>query len=308
MTCRYCGTRNGEGEHRCVRCGRKPEDRLTADGSTPYMHGALATQLQPRLHVMEPAQLEDRVAPNLSGAVQASLFQDRSLQDRSFQDRSFQDRSNVIPFAAYAPARVDPRPRAKAETTVKPTTQKPAVRRARPVPEGQGTLDFLPPAPAKPRQLGTTVEAVIYCEAPVATTLHRAVAASLDWAMVLIGYGVFLTAVHLMGGEFTLTKSNLGMFGAMFVMIGFTYGLLFSLAGAETPGMHWTQLRLTTFDGFPPENKQRLVRFFSASLTRCTMLGLLWSLADEESLAWQDHISRTFPTPTAVDTLVFRRR
>jgi hypothetical protein len=38
------------------------------------------------------------------------------------------------------------------------------------------------------------------------------------------------------------------------------------------------------------------------------MLGLLWSLADEESLAWQDHISRTFPTPTAADTLVFRRR
>jgi hypothetical protein len=72
--------------------------------------------------------------------------------------------------------------------------------------------------------------------------------------------------------------------------------------------MHWTQLRLTTFDGFPPERKHRLVRFFGASLARCTLLGLFWSLADEESLAWQDYISRTFPTPREAETLVFRRR
>ena len=111
------------------------------------------------------------------------------------------------------------------------------------------------------------------------------------------------TAFHVLGGEFTLTKSNLGVFGGMFLLIAFAYGLLFSLAGAETPGMHWTQLKLTTFDGFPPERKQRLIRFASASLCRCTLLGLLWSLADEESLSWHDHVSRTFPTPREVDTL-----
>jgi len=111
-----------------------------------------------------------------------------------------------------------------------------------------------------------------------------------------------------LGGEFDLTKGNLSVFGGMLLLIGFAYGLVFSLAGAETPGMHWTQLRLTTFDGFPLDRKQRLVRFVAASLARCTLLGLLWSLADEESLAWQDHISRTFPTPREVDTQVFRRR
>jgi uncharacterized RDD family membrane protein YckC len=278
-----------------VRCGRKPEDTLTTESGGPYMRGALATQLQPRVRVMEQgaSQSAARVAPNLAGAVQASLFQDRS--------------SYVIPFASYAA------PRAAAEAPAKPASQKvapqkTAVKRTRPVVEGQGTLDFLPQAPAKPRQLGTTVEAVIYCEAPVATTLHRAVAAALDWSMVLIGYGMFLTAFHLLGGEFDLTKSNIVVFGAMFLLIGFSYGLFFSLAGAETAGMHWTQLRLTTFDGFPPERKQRLVRFGAASLARCTLLGLLWSLADEESLAWHDHISRTFPTPSELDTLVFRRR
>jgi uncharacterized RDD family membrane protein YckC len=199
---------------------------------------------------------------------------------------------------------VETKPRARADGQARAT----APKRVKAPVEGQGTLDFLPQAAAKPRQLGTTVEAVIYCEAPVATTLHRAVAAALDWSMVLIGYGLFLAAFLLMGGEFALTKSNVLVFGSMFLLIGFAYGLTFSLAGAETAGMHWTQLRLTTFDGFPPERKQRLVRFMAASLARCTLLGLLWSLADEESLAWQDHISRTFPTPRELETLVFQRR
>jgi hypothetical protein len=34
----------------------------------------------------------------------------------------------------------------------------------------------------------------------------------------------------------------------------------------------------------------------------------LWSIWDEESLGWQDHISRTFPTPLEVETLTFHRR
>lgn len=252
----------------------------------PAVTGALATQLQPapRMRLVERAQPE-REAPNFSEAVQASLFQ----------------ASNVIAM----PPRVESKQRVRAEGPAKPPSLKPAARRARPVVEGQGTLDFLPSAPAKPRRLGTTVEAVIYCEAPVSTTLHRAVASALDWSMVLLGYGLFLVGFYVLGGKFDLTRSNVTVFGAMFLAIGFTYGLLFSWAGAETPGMRWTQLRLTTFDGFPPDRRQRLVRFVASCLSRCTQLGLLWSLADEESLAWHDHISRTFPTPHDSRTLVF---
>jgi uncharacterized RDD family membrane protein YckC len=287
MTCSYCGTRNGDGEHRCRRCGRKPGDTLT----TFQVHrtdGALAAKYEPapRLQVSEPPPAR----PNFSRAVQGSLFHDRPA-------------SNVIPIASYAP----PRPRAKAETGAGSTTR-PATRRHKPVPEGQGSLDFLPSEPAKPRTLSTTVEAVIYCEAPVATTLHRAVASALDWSMVVIGYGVFLLAFRFLGGEIVLTKANEMVFGGMLLLIGFAYGLCFTMAGAETPGMHWTHLRLTTFDGFPLEPRQRLLRFAAACLSRCTLLGLFWSLADEENLAWQDHISRTFPTPREVDSQVFRRR
>jgi uncharacterized RDD family membrane protein YckC len=251
--------------------------------------GALATQLQPmpRMRVVERAQPEQvpRPAPNFSQAVQASLFQ-----------------TNLITM----PPQVENRPRVRAEVAGRVLSQKPAAKRARPVREGQGTLDFLPPAPAKPRQLGTSVEAVIYCEAPVSTTLHRAVASGLDWSIVTLGYGLFLLAFCMLGGQFDLTRSNVTAFAAMFPMIGFTYGLLFAWTGADTPGMRWAQLRLTTFDGFPPDRKQRLVRFGASCLSRCTLLGLLWSLADEESLAWHDHISRTFPTLRDTRTLVFR--
>lgn len=171
----------------------------------------------------------------------------------------------------------------------------------------QEQLPFLPPQTAKPRTLSTTVDSVIYCDAPVAATLHRLVAAFLDWSMVLIAYGLFALIFRLMGGEFVFNKVNSMVFGGMLLVVAFTYGVTWMLAGGGTAGMHWMRLRLTTFDGLPPDAKQRVLRFFGSCLSACTVLGLLWSLADEESLTWQDHISRTFPTPVGAENLVFRR-
>jgi uncharacterized RDD family membrane protein YckC len=257
--------------------------------------GAVAAKLEPVAREQaEPSLQTRRVAPQLSRAVQAQLFDARP-------------EGNVVSIARYAP-RMEPKARAKSEPAARTGTAKPAVRKAKAAPEGQGTLDFLPPLPAKPRELGSTVEAVIFCEFPVATTLHRSVAAALDWSMVLIGYAMFLVAVRLLGCDLALTKANILFFGAMFLMVGFAYGLCFAIAGADTAGMVWTRLRLTTFDGFPPELRQRLGRFAAAGLNRCIMLGLFWSLADEESLSWHDHMSRTFPTPREAGTAVFQRR
>ena len=229
---------------------------------------------------------------NLARAVQRPLFQARTD-------------SNVIPFESYAPS---PRAVARPPKPAAPrTSPKPAVRRPR-VSQDQGTLDFLPPLPPAPRKLGTTVDAVIVCEAPVATPLHRAVAAGLDWSLVLIAYGIFLAGYFLAGGEFTANRLNYLVFGGAFGLIALTYGLMFAVAGCETAGMKWAHLRLITFDGFKPDGKQRFYRFVGSCLSLCTGLGLAWSLADEESLGWQDHISRTFPTPREVETLAFRRR
>src|SRR6185503_8552480 len=196
------------------------------------------------------------------------------------------------------------RPRAKAEIGEKP---RPASRRGPRVSENQTRLDFLPPAPG-PRKLGTTVEAVIYCDAPVATPGHRALASAIDWAIVLLRYGLFLVTFQLLGGQIVLSKANVPVYFGAFVMIGVAYGAMWTIAGARTAGMSCTQLRLITFDGFPPDSRNRVLRFFGSCLSYCTVAGVLWSLVDEESLTWQDHISRTFPTYVGVEEQTFRRR
>ena len=265
------------------------------------MTGATAPQLHPAVRAQVSPEIRSEAAPRPTSPaqpVQGSLFPVRS-------------QSNVIPFEAYAPAsKPAPRPQAKPATTdgTARTASRPPARRAPRVSENQERLDFLPPAPPKPRTLGTTVEAVIYCEEPVATSLHRAVGGALDWSMVLIGYGLFLATFFLMGGAMELNRLNVMVFGGALLLIAFAYGWIFAIAGAETPGMRWTHLKLTTFDGFRPDLRQRLLRFAGACLSFCTVVGLLWSLADEESLTWQDHISRTFPTPREVESHVFHRK
>ena len=176
------------------------------------------------------------------------------------------------------------------------------------VPEEQGKLDFLAPAPPKPRTLSTTVEAVIFCDAPVAVRLHRAVAAAIDWAMVLLAYGMFLFVFTQLGGSITLNKTNAMVFAGALLTIALAYGLTWTLAGAETMGMHCTRLKVVTFDGFAPDRKQRLMRLAGSALSVCTVVGMAWTLVDEECLGWQDHISRTFPTPREAENLTLIRK
>lgn len=223
---------------------------------------------------------------------------------RPFQASLFQPASNVIPFEAYSP--VEPRPRA-ARAEAAPA--KPRAPRRPKVSEDQGTLDFLAPAPPKPRTLSTTVEAMIFCDAPVAVRLHRAVATALDWSMVLIAYGIFLLTYYLMGGAIRLdNKANIAVFGGVLFLFACVYGLMWAWAGTESMGMRWAHLRLLTFEGFPPERKARMLRFVGSALGLCSIIGAAWSMVDEEGLGWQDYISRTFPTPQEADDLVLVRR
>src|SRR6185369_5039379 len=103
---------------------------------------------------------------------------------------------------------------------------------------------FLPPAPPKPRTLGTTVEAVIFCEDPVATRLHRSIAAGLDSAMVFLAYGLFLLVYFLCGGELALNKVSLVLLGSVCPLLGCAYGLMWAMTGRESAGMRWAGLRL----------------------------------------------------------------
>jgi len=227
--------------------------------------------------------------PNLAAATQGSLFA-----------------PNVIAM----PNRMAPRnPRNRTAAPPTASTSRPGTRRPpRPVAEGQGQFEFLTPAPSKAKTLGTTVDAVIYCEAPVATPVHRALAATIDLTMILVAYGLFLLTFVLCGGEIFVDRPSLIIFGCALGLVATAYGLFWAVAGTDSVGMRWTHLRLITFDGFAPDRWQRATRLAGTSLSLFSVLGILWSLADEESLGWQDHISRTFPTAHELESRVFRRR
>jgi uncharacterized RDD family membrane protein YckC len=108
---------------------------------------------------------------------------------------------------------------------------------------------------------------------------------------------VCVASYRFMGGAMPSTKIGYASFAAAFVVIALFYGLVWALGNTETPGMYWASLRLTNFDGQDPELGQRLLRYFGTCLSVATGgCGLLWALVDEENLAWQDHMSRTFPT------------
>ena len=156
----------------------------------------------------------------------------------------------------------------------------------------QQPLDF------NARTLPTSVEAAVYCNAPVAIAIHRAVAAALDVSLVLIGIGVFLGTLHFVGQEIVLTKQTLPAYGAVAVIISLFYRILFCIADADTLGMHWSGLRLLNFDGRRPTRRERLCRTAGACVSVIGVgIGFAWALFDEERLTWHDYISKTFPSP-----------
>ena len=203
-------------------------------------------------------------------------------------------------------------PEAKPLVSTKPTPRKPANRRiGGQADDQQGSLnlEYLQPAPAAPRTLKTTVEASIYCDAQVAAPMHRSVAVILDAAMVFIGCGIFLGIFLLFGGNVRVDRFDAIMFGTALVLIVMLYGILFAVAGRETAGQNWTELRLINFDGMPPDGMCRVLRFFGSWLSFCACgIGVLWSLLDEENLTWHDHMSKTFLTMREADTTFVRER
>src|SRR5437868_9044304 len=108
MSCSYCGTRKGEGEHRCRRCGRRSDDSLTAESAVPRTDGALAAQIAPSRSVAAIPP-----APRLQ--LQGTTGPPRRVQAKStthlVQGSLFPDTPKIIPIASYAPGLAEP-PRA----------------------------------------------------------------------------------------------------------------------------------------------------------------------------------------------------
>lgn len=213
---------------------------------------------------------------------------------------------NVIPFEAPRKAVIPAAPPPLNEL-VEPTLEMPrpaAVRtaprkaKAQPAVENlQTAMNFHSAGTQSARMLKTTVEAVIYCAAPVASPIHRALAGALDAGIILIAFGVFAVLVHFVAGPVLWNKISITIFAAAFGIVALFYGLIWAIAGRESAGMRTLQLKLINFDGFPPDGRSRAMRLCGTILGFCSGgLGLFWALVDEEDLGWHDRMSKTFPT------------
>lgn len=146
--------------------------------------------------------------------------------------------------------------------------------------------------------LKTSIEASVYCGAPVAIAAHRVTAAGIDAALAVVALGVFLATFHFAGAEIVLTKDTLPYYFACAALISLFYRVLFCIANRDTPGVRWTGLRVLDFDGRTPTRKQRWYRLLGGFVGAIAAgIGLIWAIFDEEKLTWHDHMSKTFPTP-----------
>ena len=146
--------------------------------------------------------------------------------------------------------------------------------------------------------LATTVEAAVYCNAPVALAAHRSIAALIDLAIPVVGLGITLTTIHVAGDYPILASWALPFYAVSLLLLAFLYRLVCCLGNADTIGTQWSGLRLLSFDGRRPTREQRLKRLYGGVISTAAVgIGLLWALADEEHLTWHDHMSKTFPTP-----------
>ena len=243
-------------------------------------------------HLVEEARAMAASASAASGPAQSTLFSNQAgtvAQPPKVIQFDQWRRQATVATTVVTPPIANPAPQRPARAKAKHTPGRSTVEQAR--------LDFIPPPPSKTRKLKTDVDAQIFCDQPVATTTHRFVAAAIDGAMIFIAFGVIVLAVELMGASFGEGKQFWMTLGATFTLVSMFYGLIWAIAGRETAGMHFTDLRLITFDGFPVDGRSRALRFASTWLSFCSAgLGLVWAVADEENLTWHDHISKTFPT------------
>jgi uncharacterized RDD family membrane protein YckC len=324
MQCRYCRAWNEEDERRCVRCGRRMlvAARPTAVALPGMDTMPLSTSTAPSLEIVpdrEPAaaQAQAQAQAEALARLQAQAQQTgpTAAEQANNQASLFRDASNgpkVIPIPTLAPVKARTNPewdkedRAREELAQRRRASRPpkaAARSGSHRSDSQQSLDFYGAHGGQPA-LGTQVQAVIYCDAPVALPIHRSIAALFDAAMVLIAAGMVVGVFALVqwmlgvtGGVVSITAGNWMFFLAVTGILALFYRFLWCMANGDTPGMRFAGLRLVDFDGRVPDREHRGMRQIAGVLSLISAgLGLVWALVDEESLTWHDHISKTFPT------------
>ena len=283
MTCQACQTWNLDDEHRCRRCGRRL--RTTPTRLPRDSYPIAATALAYRHEEFAPQQeVEEQPIPISADAEpQQALF--ASPQE-----------PRVIPFDRFtSPAeRESIRARAASIPRLSPVrTGKVEVspRKARRGGDQQ-ELDFLGKA-----DVIATPQSTIECAAPVAPPAIRLTAAMIDGLVILLGSMVFLGVFRLATGALPFNREALIAYGAGVFCIAVSYKVMWCFANQDSFGMVAARLRLIDLDGNLPSPRRRLWRAAGSFLSLgAAGLGLIWTFADPDGLAWHDQISGTFPT------------
>jgi uncharacterized RDD family membrane protein YckC len=140
-------------------------------------------------------------------------------------------------------------------------------------------------------------KASIICDALVAPAQLRFRAAVVDGLIALAGCAICLVMYFYVGGSISIDKHVLPFFLLSLFTVPLLYKLIWTFAGRDSIGMQQLGLRLVDFDGNIPSKGKRYVRLFGSLVSFLAAgIGLVWTFVDEDTLAWHDHMSNTFPT------------
>lgn len=273
MICRYCSANNNDHDHRCGKCGR----RLYLAAARPEVIPSASRAATARAIVAEPVEQPGLRAEASPDGVprQGVLFSEARPEGLHLvrASENTQQRREVL-------ARLSQALPAAARPVARPTQSQQRI------PFAQGARSDDPVS-----------DSGIYCEAPVAVPVHRALAGAIDSSMVLLGVALFGSILWMSEARAVLEQVTLPVYVCAIALTMAMYQIMWALAGMDSVGIRWAGLRTVTFEGALPDRERRLWRLIAFAISTLPLgMGLLWSLVDEEHLAWHDHMSKTFPT------------
>ena len=126
---------------------------------------------------------------------------------------------------------------------------------------------------------------------------RRAFSAVLDLGLVLLSLAIFSFSFSRITPAATMVPARTELLsGAVTgVILWFLFQYMFLVYSKATPGMRAARLKLVAFDGECVSLFARRSRALASALSAVSVgLGFAWALIDEDTLGWQDRISRTY--------------
>lgn len=265
MRCNACGTTFADDEKRCPSCQRRVQS-ITLPDAAP---SAVAYD-----HKLQQAPAADPGNETRPGTMSGPPRQQPLFAQK------------VIPFETLVTTRRQ-YGRRREPVRAEPETPRTHSRAA------QTSFELRAPAVSAPAAPLPTADL-----APVAPLDIRMKAAAMDLLFCAVGIAVFAATFYVAGGRFAFSGSAMRWWGATAAALMLSYQLFFAMTGHNSAGMRCYGLRLVTFDGAEPETRLRVIRLFWTLLFFAAFgVGLLWAYFDDESLTWQDQITKTYPAP-----------